>query len=59
MGVQVDKAGGDDQSVGIDDLGRFMRVDAADLGDLAILDSDVVAETRCERSVHDHPVLDY
>jgi hypothetical protein len=36
-----------------------MRLDSADLCDLAILDSNVVAETRCERSVHDHPVFDY
>ena len=38
---------------------RLMRLDSADLCDLAILDSDVVAETRCERSVHDHPVFDH
>ena len=57
MRVQVDKARRDDQAVGIDHLRRFVRRDPADLGDLAVLDSDVVAETRGQRAVDDHPAF--
>ena len=57
MGVAVDKAGGDDQPVGVDDpLSR--RADTPDLDDTAVLGGDIGAIARPPRSVHHGAVLD-
>jgi hypothetical protein len=57
MGVAVDKAGGDDQPVGVDHpFGR--GADAADLDDGAVRDADIGAITRQPGSVHHGAVFD-
>src|SRR2546430_13160201 len=57
MAVIVDKPGRDDPTVGVDrPLGGPAQF--PDLGDFAVLDPDIAAESRHSRPVDDAPVLD-
>ena len=55
--VIVDEAGSDDPPVGVD-RPRGGTAQLADLGDLAVLDPDIAAETRHPRPIDDAAVLD-
>src|SRR5262249_38405756 len=55
--VQIDDAGRHELAIGVDHR-RGAGVDAADLGDAAVLDAHVRAVAREARAVHDHAILD-
>src|SRR5271169_4070060 len=57
MAVIVDKARGDDAAGGVD-RARGRAAQLADLGDLAVFDSDIATERRHPRAVDDPAVLD-
>ena len=58
MGVAVDEARRDHMAFGVEAaLGE--RVDAADAGDAAVLDSDIGAIARHSRAVDYHAVADH
>ena len=57
VGVAVDEARRHDVALGVERLLRA-AAEAADLGDLAVLDADVAAKARQSRTVDDHAVLD-
>ena len=58
VGVHVDEARRHDMALGVQRLGRRRAVDAADLGDLAILHADIAAIARQSGPIDDHAVLD-
>src|SRR5271169_6165635 len=57
MAVIVDKARGDDAAGGVD-RARGRAAQLADLGDLAVFDSDIATKRRHPRAVDDPAVLD-
>src|SRR5579863_6781071 len=58
MRVEIDEAGDDVQTAGIDHLFRLMRLEIADGGDLTVLDGDVGPIARQTRAVDHHSTLD-
>jgi hypothetical protein len=58
VGVHVDEARRHDMALGVQRLGRRRAVEAADLGDLAILHADIAAITWQSGPIDDHAVLD-
>ena len=58
VGVEIDEAGSHVQAGGIDHLGRIICIDTPHGGDVAILDTDIAADTGSTRAVKDHSVLD-
>ena len=55
--VQVDEAGGDDESGGVDDAASGERV-GGDAGDLAVADADVAHGVETGFGVHDAPAFE-
>ena len=58
MGVQIDEAGHDVLPLGVDHFLRLMRLEVAELCDLAVLDPDVRPITRQARTIDDHSACD-
>ena len=56
MGMQIDEAGRDDQSRGVDRLRGVGGAQPPDFRDAAVLDADVAAKARHPRSVHHHSI---
>ena len=59
MGVQVDKAGRDDQPAGVDHLGPLVGLDPPDAGDPSVFDPDIAAKARRPGAVNDHSVFNH
>ena len=55
MGVKVDEARRHVHPGSVDDLGGLMLLELADLGDAAVLDSDIAFEARHPGPVDDGP----
>src|SRR5881397_2773874 len=53
VGVQIDKSWGDNEPVGVDHLGGVTRLQAANLGDLAVLNPQVCAVAGHPRAIDD------
>ena len=58
VGVAVDEARRHDPALGVKRFLGGSAIDAADLGDLAVLHADIAAIARKSRSINDHAVLD-